>query len=276
MGIVSVIAVRELAGVSGVYEKGLKLFGIADGTNKTFYVPNRFIIDANASETVTTADVTVYDDGVSVAITSIDVDLGQIVLTAAPGVGSVMTGNYMRSTIKESRVVAVILRMTTEVEREARTKGTAANAYTQYWDGNGAKKVFNFRRWPVTSITAYDIDGTTTSLIEGTDYWLYPEPSRALWIEFASAPSNSKQNVQLSFEYGEVSDIMERLVKYMSAREIVLYDIGRGAQSPSTMYSGIKNENVFVAEQRHLTMIRRLDEEIQKLWFRLGGQLRFD
>lgn len=274
MGFTTIEKVRARAGVRGKYERNpVKLFGTADGTNKDFYLPTNYIIDSDGDESVTTSDLVVYDDGVSVAITSIDVSSGKVVLTAAPAASSDMTVSYTHSNIKDSEISAYITQVEDFVKKECRTIDTETT-YTQYWDGDGETVTFYFRYIPVTEVTEVDIGGST-SYTENTDYWLYPERDNATYIKFLGAPSTDNQNIKITYKYGETNYVINKLVTAMVARDIVVNrmsseNIGKVA------YSGRNNEMKYYTEGTHVSMKRALEDEISDLMSKVPGRMRWN
>lgn len=65
-----------------------------DGSSTVFYTEHAPIVDFNDDGSVSTSDVTVYVNGTSVAITSIDAAQGKITLTAAPANGANLSVTY--------------------------------------------------------------------------------------------------------------------------------------------------------------------------------------
>lgn len=98
-------SIRESGGFQFKVE-GSPLTGTCNGSNKTFYVPSsdKPLVDTNYSDTVTTADIVVYDDGVAVAVTSVNSSTGEIVLTAAPASSSIMTIDYSWSNLSDGYI----------------------------------------------------------------------------------------------------------------------------------------------------------------------------
>jgi hypothetical protein len=263
-------AVRRKAGALSKVERGIGLKGTADGVNKTFYIPQAFLGDTNGDGSVTTADITVYDDGTSVAVTSIDIDINQVVLTAAPAAASVMTADYIWHTIKESEITTAIANADARIDRATGYKGSAANVYTQYWNGDGENRVFHFDHRPVTAINSYDIDGVTSGLTELTHYWLQPVPTRAFWIEFLSAPTTDHQNVKIVYQYGEVDTVVAQLSMYMAAVEILEDNLTMGNQATAT-YKGRQQGGYTRGSNKNVALIDIYTAKIDKLWSEVGG-----
>lgn len=269
------ISVREKAGVELIHEN--KALGISlvpakgDGSNTEFYLPvDGYMCDRNGSETVTTADITVYVNGSSAAVTSIDINMRKVTLTAAPTNGHTVKANFSWSPIKESTISGAITRADGEIARKAHTDA-AGSTTTEYLDGNGEKKVFYFDYWPVTSISSITVDGAT-SFVDGTNYYLYPSSTRALWIKFDSAPTKDNKNIEIAYTYGEDSTSLEKLSCLLAARDIVTNNIPRG--SPSGIAISSQSREGYPSKNRHVELLKALEKEIPMAWDELGGLSR--
>jgi len=75
-----------------------------DGSTTAFYTEHAPLVDLNDSGTVTIADVTVFVNGTSVTISSIDATQGKITLSAAPANGADLTVIYAWSPADDSDV----------------------------------------------------------------------------------------------------------------------------------------------------------------------------
>lgn len=104
---VTLQSVREQAGFQ-FKERGEDLSpSTGDGSNKTFYVPSgkKPIVDKDYSGTpVGTPDIVVYANNVEVSVSSIDGDLGQVVLVSAPASGTPMTADWDWSNVEDDLV----------------------------------------------------------------------------------------------------------------------------------------------------------------------------
>ena len=123
------------------------------------------------------------------------------------------------------------------------------------------------------SISSYDIDGVTTGLTAGTDYWLYPEPTRAYWIEFNGAPANDKQNIQITYNYGETNVLVNQLSLYMSAREVILEHMAKTVQRPG-VYTGPQKEVPWKSQDKHKSLLVNINTTIEELERELGYKNR--
>jgi hypothetical protein len=84
-----------------------KMTGLANGSNKAFYVSKLPIVDRNYDDSTGATDVVVYDDGVAVGVDTIDPATGAINVTSAPANGSIMKCTYSYSTVNDTRVEGV-------------------------------------------------------------------------------------------------------------------------------------------------------------------------
>lgn len=200
--------------------------GTGDGTTTKFYIPSGFIVDANGDESVTIADLTVYVDGSSVTISSVDAEDRSFTLAVAPGNGAAITADFSWSPIPDSEILAYIIYYTNRINRKTNTLFSASNSNTELYDGDGSNTRFYFEKLPVTSITSLTVDDDT-SLVLDTDYWLYPSSSKADYIEFDVAPLTDHQNVSISYQYGEVNEDVDEWVILRSAADSMRYLMGK-------------------------------------------------
>lgn len=75
-----------------------------DGTTSVFYSEHAPLVDNNDDGSVTTSDVTVYVNGTSVAISSIDAAQGKITLSSAPANGASLAVTYAWSPSSDTDV----------------------------------------------------------------------------------------------------------------------------------------------------------------------------
>lgn len=96
-------AVREESGFQQDNDfRGIS--GVVDGVNRSFTVPEIPIVDRNRDDAVTTADIIVRVDGVNTSVDSIDAATGEVVLTAAPDVDSVVEAMWATSKLPDAVV----------------------------------------------------------------------------------------------------------------------------------------------------------------------------
>lgn len=82
--------------------------GLANGSNKKYYTEHKPLVDNDYSDTLTTGDVVLYVDGVSVSVAAVVATTGEIEATAAPGNGTTVTADYSYSPLAESFVTSAI------------------------------------------------------------------------------------------------------------------------------------------------------------------------
>ena len=93
---------------------------------------------------------------------------------------------------------------------------------------------------------------------------------------FNFAPATDRQNIELTYSYGETNSILSRLAKYMCALEVIMRRMGKTAFTTGT-YTGVNMEQLFIAENRHIAQLRRMMEVINEdLKNMLGGNTRVD
>jgi hypothetical protein len=271
----TITSVREKAGLDIIHEN--KALGVSlvpatgDGSNKTFYLPvDGYMCDRNDSETVTTADITVYVNGSSVTVASIDVDMRSVTLSAAPTLAHTVKAIFSWSPVKESTVLAAIARADGAIARKARTDA-ASSTTTEYFDGDGENKVFYFDYWPVTAISSLSVDGTTT-YVDGTDYYLYPSSTRALWLEFETAPTKDNKNITIAYTYGEDSTSLEQLSCLLAAHDILIDLVPRG--SPSGLAISTASREGYPSKNRFVEALKAVEKRLPLAWDELGGYTR--
>lgn len=116
-------AVREEAGFQHVEENGA-LTGVIDGTNKVFMTEHKPIVDANHSDTTTTEDITVYEDGSPVNVQIMDATAGVVTLETAPAdTTELLTILYHHSQLTDAYVDQKIREATSIVHKAFRANG---------------------------------------------------------------------------------------------------------------------------------------------------------
>ncbi|MFQ5531113.1 MAG: hypothetical protein ACE5ES_00700 [Candidatus Nanoarchaeia archaeon] len=266
----TVRAVRRKAGKRVKRETGIKI-GTGDGSNKTFFVLNGFVCDGNGDGIIDSNDYTVYVDGTAVAVDAVFPDSGKIILNAAPINGSTVTIDYWYSDIPDSEIIEEIQNASRAIENKTRTKFDRENSVQEIWDGDGYTKTFYFTKKPVYEIVSYDVDGETTGLTEGEDYFLYPDPNRALWITFYTAPLNDNQNVKITYKYGEQNAFVSSWVTISAARTILLSEL-TSKGNIGTYILPDADETVFVSDKTY-SLYRLLGEELKRLEEQIGGNI---
>ena len=79
--------------------------GLVNGSNTIFTVGRTYIVDRNFNDTVDVAsDVVVYDDGVAVTISAVNVNTGVITLSSAPATNSEVLVSYAHSLLSDTAV----------------------------------------------------------------------------------------------------------------------------------------------------------------------------
>lgn len=103
MSYASVQSIRESAGLLSKAENETPA-GSANGTNKVFTTKRRPIVDSNNDDEVTIEDVSLFVNGASVPVASIDKDTGTVNAVTAPVNGAKVTIDYHFSPISDEYV----------------------------------------------------------------------------------------------------------------------------------------------------------------------------
>lgn len=103
MSYASVQAIRESAGLLSRSENETPS-GTIDGSNKSFTVKRRPIVDSDYDDDVTVADVQARVNGSAVVVTSVDAKTGVFVLETAPTAGQKVTVDYRFSPLTDDYV----------------------------------------------------------------------------------------------------------------------------------------------------------------------------
>jgi hypothetical protein len=103
MSYASVQAIRESAGLLSRSENETPN-GTVDGSNKSFTVKRRPIVDSDYDDDVTVSDVQARVNGSSVVVSSVDATTGVFVLAAAPTAGQKVTVDYRFSPLTDDYV----------------------------------------------------------------------------------------------------------------------------------------------------------------------------
>jgi hypothetical protein len=107
MTYVSPIAVLQEAGLWD-RQVGENLSGPVDGTNKAFTTQYKPLVQTTSGAEVTSQDVSVYVDGLPVAVGSVDAPTGALTLVTAPSESSDVSGDYASSAVSHEDVAGVI------------------------------------------------------------------------------------------------------------------------------------------------------------------------
>lgn len=269
--------VRKLSAHEAISVVGESI-GTGNGSTKIFYTENYPIVDANASETITTADVVVYVAGSPVTVSAIDADIGKLTLTDAPGNDTAVTADYRYSDVSETAIEDAVLYGESELEDLTGQVFTNSNSKTDYFDGDSKEKVFILRKYPIQTITSVKIrdpgqtSWTTQTLADGDgaddDYWKYITDNDS-YIEFVEAPTRGNQNIEIIYTHGysSVPKNAEDLASCLAALYIhIVVDAGWSIQS----YRLVEQEVVFGEGSPHGTAMRQLKERIDYLLSLLG------
>lgn len=99
-------AIRAEAGLQN-RSVGRAVTGATDGSNKTFYVNDTPIVDANDDDSVTAEDVIFYVNDIAVDVADVDARTGKIVLVSAPANGASVSADYYWSPVDDYEVFRV-------------------------------------------------------------------------------------------------------------------------------------------------------------------------
>ena len=257
-------SVRRLIGYLPNTTVGFAL-GNGDGSITKFTVTEGYIVDANGSETLTIADVTVYVDGSEVTVSAVDGDTKVITLAAAPGNGLAVTADYSYSEIPDSEILAELAIYTDAIKKRTGTEFSAGNSHTMIRSGDGENDVFFIEKWPLTSLDSYSIDSKPSGLVENTDYWLFPASTRAFWIEFLTPPAHNpadRKNVSITYTYGETNTQVDKWVRLHAARNILRWLMARKGHSGKYKAAG-KNRSAVLPTKAY-TLYKMIEEDIAK------------
>jgi len=267
------LKVRELSAHEAISVVGESI-GTGNGSATVFYIDNYPIVDANADEVITVADVIVYVDGTPVTVSAIDAAIGKLTLAGAPGSDTAVTADYRYSDVSETAIEDAVLYGESEAESLTGRKYTDANSQTDYFDGHGGTdKTFQLRKFPVQSITNVYIrepgkvswESQTLATGDGSDddYWGYITDGDS-YIEFVVAPYKGNQNVKIEYTYGysSVPSEVVDLVSCLAALYIhIVVDAGWSIKS----YRLVEQEVAFGEGSPHGTAMRQLKGRINYL-----------
>ncbi len=274
VGYVNVRQVRKMIGADPELVTA-KSIGTGDGSNKNFYIPNKFLADWDGDDEVTSNDYTVYVNGSSATVAKVYPDKGQFVMATAPASNAVITADYAYANEPDSEIQVEIDKYSKRIDRITGNRFSRGELDTQYFNGDGIETTFHFRKTPMYKLESYLIDTVSTGLVEGTDYWLQPDPKRALWIEFFTPPlSIQPQNVKLVYKYGESDSIVEDFVSLNAAKALLRYRMNQAKNTG--FYSVPSGEQKIVTPSKPFTLYRLYDEELKKIMPLIPGTIRAD
>lgn len=256
-------SVRGLAGILPVYEHGIRL-GTGDASETEFELPSvgrhrGYIIDLAGvnSSTITIADIIVYVDGTPVTVSSIDEDKGTVTLASAPANASIVTADYMWSTVSDAQVISAMNIATEQAEQLIRGLNSNGNAFTQYNDGDGVTQDFEFEVYDVNSITSVTVDGST--LTETTHYHLYKYENRPYYrsIIFETPPRKDYKNIVIIVSHGQNADVMVDEMSNLLAARIVILKYVRSSRNAGQFVKGKQSTNI-----GNVTRLSEINEQI--------------
>lgn len=105
MAYVSPMAVLKLAGLWN-QEIGETPVGTTNGSNAVFTTIRKPLVPRTDSDTVTTADVAAYVEGIPVVVASVDATTGAVTLSSAPAADTDVTLDYAASAVSLSDVAS--------------------------------------------------------------------------------------------------------------------------------------------------------------------------
>ena len=261
--------VRLLSGHRAKREEGIRI-GTGDGSSTIFYIPKRaFIVDGNGDQIIDGLDYTVYVDGTAVTVDEVVTDQGKFTLNVAPADETAVTIDFFTSNVSDDEILHNIEHYSKLIERITNNVYGRDNITTDTFSGDGNKKWFEFGNYPVYQINSYSIDGTTTGLTEGEDYFLRPKTDRALWIEFYVPPVTDQNNVSITYAFGEEDALVSRWVKLNVARDIYRYEMG--TQGNFGTYVLPESDPSIVTSSKSYSFYRLLGEEIKELQKQISG-----
>lgn len=96
----TLLAIRREA---GLHHQKIKEVpgGVRDGANQVFTTQRVYLVDRNADDTFTLADVVAYVDDLPVAISAVDGSSGAVTLTVAPASGTAVKLTYAYSVLSD-------------------------------------------------------------------------------------------------------------------------------------------------------------------------------
>lgn len=106
MSYASITAIRQGAGMLKRVENETPS-GVADGSNKDFFVEHRPMVDGNFDDNVDISDVMVFVNGINVSVASIVTGTGKVSLTAAPANSASVTIDYFFSPLTDEYIQTI-------------------------------------------------------------------------------------------------------------------------------------------------------------------------
>ena len=247
--------------------------GTGDGTTVKFYFNTRYLIDGNGDGIIDGDDVTIYSDDTSVAIDHINAEKGYVVLGTAPQSETAITADFFKSDLPDWEIEEEIKNFSKLIEDKTGNTFAYDGLYTQIWDGSGEEKDFFFDRYPVYEIVSYDIDGDT-SLVEDTDYYLYPKSDKALYITFETPPLKDNKNVSITYRYGESNEKVNRWVRLNVVSNMFRFIAMKSGNTG--IYVSPQNTSPIITPDRAVSLRNQLREEIRELELQLSGMIRVE
>lgn len=222
--------IRRLTGKIAIREHDVSLSpNKGDGSTTEFIIPNvgnnkSFICDKDASttSTITTADITVYVNGVSVTVSSIDEEKGSVTLDSAPANGAFVTADYTWSEVSDQMVIDKMNIVKLMLDKTLRGSNIGSQSYTQVEWGDGETKTFLLHHFDVTSVDTVTVNGVSKT--EDTHYYLIKHDRTNLIKEivFDTAPIKDEKNISIAYTYGDNNYINDRVANLLAARLLLL------------------------------------------------------
>ena len=225
-----------------------QMIGTGDGSNKDFYIHSGWIVDGNGDERIDENDVTVTIDGSPVTIDKIQPEYKRIRLQNAPASAKDVYATYSISEILDSEIIEEIKRNIKLLEDKTNRSFNKDNEYTEELDGTGLEDTFFLDKKDIYNIKSITVDGDST-LVEGTDYWLYPNSTDIIYIVFNVCPSEDHKNISITYNYGKEDAVAYNWVLTRTAMNIIFnrmqdkQDVGwyQKPQADGTVYQATKS-----------------------------------
>ena len=104
---------------------------------------------------------------------------------------------------------------------------------------------------------------SNSAYVEDTDYYLYPNSSRAFWIDFVTAPITDKGNISITYNYGELDSLVDEYVRLYAAMAIVRQELA--IKGEVGFYQPPSQDQVFPTDSKAFTLYKSLKSDVKEI-----------